>query len=262
MEEIIKKIKENAQSRLAENRLDKQEILLYLEHRVFNEGEELDIIQDKIAFERQTYVVFMDEAPGMNWGHPCRYLLYDSESGELIKEIEAEFPYFLNEKRPKSLELFRTCRTIEGFRRKKPMKIPLDPARLSAWRKFTKLPIFAREGTRYAIFYSGSSNCRHVNDMEFLYRTLIDIYGYDPENIYVCNYDGTLNWNEEIWEPAAPCNYPVDNTPFRIQINEEGNRTGFQNAVSDLATRIRSGDCLFIHTNNTVDGIPAKMKVS
>ncbi len=250
MEKIINKIKENAQVRLAENRLDKQEILLYLEHRVFKKGEELDIIQDKIHFERETYIVFMDEAPGMNWGHPCRYLLYDTESGELVNEIEAEFPYFLNEKRPRSLELFKTCRTIEGFRRKKPMKIALEPAKLSAWRKFTELPIFAREGTRYAIFYSGSSNCRHVNDMEFLYRTLIDIYGYDPDNIYVCNYDGTLNWNEEIWEPAAPCNYPVDNTPFRMLINEEGNRTGFQNAIADLATRIRSEDCLLIHTNN------------
>ena len=205
---------------------------------------------DKIEFERPTYVVFVDEAPGMNWSHTCHYLLYDADKGEFLKRIDAEFPYFM-EKNPKTLELFQTCRTVEGYKRKKQIKVPLEPAKLSTWRKFGKLPFhFSKKGRRYAIFYSGHSNCRHVNDMEFLYRTLIDVYGYDPNDIYVLNYDGTLNWNPESWEPSAPCNYPVDGTPFRMSVNGQGNRTGFQNVINDLADRIGPHDCLLIHTNN------------
>ena len=255
MNTIIRKIKDETLKRLAKNRMDKRETLLYVDHKVFNQEDKLDIILDKISFERPTYLVFVDEAPGMNWAHPCHYLLYDAKNGELLKQVNAEFPYFMEQRAPKTLEVFKTCRTIEGYRKKKSIRVPLEPAKLSAWRKFAKLPlIFPGQGHRYAIFYSGHSNCRHVNDMEFLYRTLIDVYGYDPNDIYVLNYDGTLNWNPASWgtftEPAAPCNFPVDNTPFRIQINAQGNRAGFQNVINNIAGRIKSNDCLFIHTNN------------
>jgi len=250
MDEIIKKIKEHAKATLVENKTDRRENLIYIDHKIFKRGDKLDLVNNTISFEQRSYVVFIDEAPGMNWAHACHYLLYDAEKGEFIKRVDAEFPYFM-EKRPKTLELFHTSRTITNFKRKKKIKVPLNPGELSTWRFLSKFPLhFTRKGRRYAIFYSGHSNCRHVNDMEFLYRTLIDVYGFNSEDIYVVNYDGTLNWNPESWEPAAPCNYPVDGTPFRLQVNDEGNRTGFQNVISDLASRMGSADCLFIHTNN------------
>jgi len=251
MNEIIDRIKEDTKKRLIENKTDKYENLLYIDHKVFDKDDKLDVVLDKIEFDRPTYIVFVDEAPGMNWSHACHYLLYDADKGGFLKRIDAEFPYFM-EKQPKTLELFQTCRTTEGYKRKKQIRVPLEPAKLSTWRKFGKLPFhFSKKGRRYAIFYSGHSNCRHVNDMEFLYRTLIDVYGYDPNDIYVVNYDGTLNWNVAgDWEPAAPCNYPVDGTPFRMSVNGQGNRTGFQNVINDLADRIGPHDCLLIHTNN------------
>jgi hypothetical protein len=251
MEDIIRRIKEDVEKKLVRSKAEKRETLLYIDHEVFEQGKKLNIVLSEIEFDRPTYLVFVDEAPGMNWAHPCHYLLYDAENGKFLKRIDAEFPYFL-QSTPKTLELFRTCRTVEEFRRKKPIRMPLEPGKLSAWSKFAKLPLaIPCAGRRFAILFSGSSNCRHVNDMEFLYRTLIDVYGYHPDNIYVLNYDGTINWNPAgTWEPTAPCNYPVDGTPFRMHINGQGNRTGFQNVISDLSSRIGSGDCLFIHTNN------------
>ena len=55
-----------------------------------------------------------------------------------------------------------------------------------AMRKFDFRMAFAM-----LILYSGMSNMRHLNDLEFCYRMLIDRYAFDPKNIYVLNYDGT-----------------------------------------------------------------------
>jgi hypothetical protein len=251
MSEVIERIKADAQSRLVENRAEERENLMYFDHRVFEAGESLDLGVDKLEFERPTHIVFVDEAPGMNWAHPCHYLLYQADSGEFMERVDAKFPYYLSEGRPRTLEMFQSSRTIEEYQRKKEMRVALEPGKLSAWLEFEELPLaYLGKGDRYAVFYSGGSNCRHVNDMEFLYRTLIDVYGYDPGNIYVANYDGTLNWNPESWEPSAPCNYPVDGTPFRMPVHEQGNRAGFQNIMSTLAGRMGGNDCLLVHTNN------------
>lgn len=82
--------------------------------------------------------------------------------------------------------------------------------------------------------------------MEFLYRTLVDLYGFLPANIYVLNYDGTLDYGG--WPPVG--NWPGDNSAYRMPVNDAGTEAAFNTIVDDLKTRIRKGDMLFIHTNN------------
>lgn len=163
-------------------------------------------------------------------------------------------PYFMYT-RPDSLEVFQTCRGAEDWAKVKPAPERIDLARISMWLDFAPLPHEFLEARRYAIFYSGSSNCRHVNDMEFLYRTLIDVYGFEAEDIYVLNRDGTLSWSPHTYsngftEPSPPCDYPVDNSAFRLQVSGAANRAGFQDVIEELTDRIEPFDVLFIHTNN------------
>jgi hypothetical protein len=111
-----------------------------------------------------------------------------------------------------------------------------------------RCPRLIPEGNRYAILYSGLTQARHLNDMEFAYRTLIDVYGFSAENVYVLNYDGTL----KVWDITLG-NWPGNNTPYTIQVTGQGTRAAFQSVFSDLSSKIQSDDLLFIHTNNHGD---------
>jgi hypothetical protein len=250
MPEHFDKIKKDAEKRaLSMNRVD-EEFLLYLDRKTFKKGSKLDIVSKEIEFDQPAHIVFVDEAPMMNFAHPCHYLLYNADTGKFIRKVEAEFPHFLFEK-PKTVELFRTCRSIEALSRKKRMRVPLDPGKLSAYRKLAPFPLkFKVIGRRYAILFSGASNGRHVNDMEFLYRTLIDVYGYDAGDIYVLNYNGALDYNKMSWETAPADGFGPDGSAWRMPVNGEGNRTDFQTVIATLAARIKWCDCLLIHANN------------
>jgi hypothetical protein len=123
-----------------------------------------------------------------------------------------------------------------------------NPNLFHVYRPFWRCPLIISPGTRYAILFSGMSNKRHLNDMEFLYRTLIDVYAFDPANIYALNYDGTLNTQD-----GVQMNWPGDGTAYRINITGEGNHAGFEAAIDDLKSRMHALDTLLIHCNNHGD---------
>src|SRR5262249_32696622 len=111
-----------------------------------------------------------------------------------------------------------------------------------------RCPIIIPDGNRYAILYSGMSNMRHLNDLEFCYRMLVDRYGFNKKNIYVLNYDGTLNTQD-----GAPGTWPGDGTAYRIKVTGQGNRSAFQSAFGSLKNKLKAHDLVFIHTNNHGD---------
>jgi len=259
MANIKEKIVNDVMGRYFKKRGDHADPAMYFDNQVMEKGTKLNVIDQKISVEKPSHYVFIDEQPGMNWAHACQHLLYDVKDGKLISEIDGKFPPFLHENPPDSLESLRVPRIATLYRYKRRNRIPLDPAKLTGYKKISPLPFnWCLQGHRYVIMFSGSSNCRHVNDFEFLYRTLLDVYGFDPGDIYICNHDGNINWNISCWdafcEPAQdlahPIDYPVDGTPFRMVVNEPGTRTGFQNVISQLAARINQCDCLYIFTNN------------
>jgi hypothetical protein len=97
------------------------------------------------------------------------------------------------------------------------------------------------------------SNKRHLNDMEFLYRTLVDVYAFDPANIWSLSYDGTLNTQD-----GVQTHWPGDGTAYRINVTGSGNRAAFEAVVDNLKTKMRARDTLLIHCNNhgDYDGTP------
>lgn len=250
MEEIFEEIKRDAETRVLSNNDSNQDFLLYLDRKVMQKGESVDIVTEQIKFERPSYLVFVDDEPGKNFGHRCHFLLYEADTGKFMRKIPAKFPHFMQSKSD-TLELIRGSETTDRFSRKKKLRIALEPGKLSAYLKIAPFPLkFSVRGRRYAILFSGSSNGRHVNDLEFLYRTLIDVYGYDANDIYVLNYDGTINYNKLSWETSPAAGFAPDGSPWRMVVNGQGNRAGFQSVINDLKLRIRPWDCLLIHTNN------------
>jgi hypothetical protein len=233
----FERIQEHALAKLSHSR--RETTNLYIDRRVIPEGDEIGPRQFKVVARQPTVLVFADDVPQANFGHDCRYLLYDAYSGKLAHEVAAQLPPF-GKKPPETLEPFH-----------QPFQFLPNPVTFPV-RPILHCPILW-ERERYAILWSGMSNKRHLNDMEFLYRTLIDRYGFDPRNIYALSYDGTHDTQD-----GVQTSWPGDNTAYRIAITGSGDRAGFEAAIDELKGRIVSDDLLLIHTNNHggYDGTP------
>ncbi len=217
---------------------------LSLYEEALNAGEVIRAFSQEVTLPRDTAVVLADLAPQCNWAHACQWRLYDADTGKLYQIVAASFPPPQMWRSPQRVEAFHTpVQPIATARR--------GPRTISAARA-PRLNVLANHpGQRYAILFSGESNNRHVNDFEFLYRTLVDVYAFAPANIHVLNHDGTLNYNGD---PHPVGNWPGDpaatNTAYRMVVNGQGTRAAFQATLATLATQIRPADLLFIHTNN------------
>ncbi len=208
---------------------------LYIDQRVYDAGELIGPHFQQAAVTQPSILVFADDEPLANFAHPCRYMLYDAQTGDFQREIAARFPPYTH-KPPETLEPFHESVRFES------------PAQKFRVRPIRRCPVILPEGNRYAILYAGMSNMRHLNDLEFCYRMLIDRYAFHPHNIFVYSYDGTLNTQDG---PAGT--WPGDGTPYRIHVNGAGNRAGLESAFGVLKSKLREEDLLFIHTNNHGD---------
>lgn len=215
---------------------------LHLDELAYKKGEHIGPEFQKIVAPADAILVFADDDPRANFGHACRYLLYDAEKGHFLREAPARFPPIADVRKPRKLTTFH-----------EPVQFHAAPNLFHyPWPRW-RCPIIFPEGARYALLYSGMSNKRHLNDMEFLYRTLVDLYGFDPKNIYALSYDGTLNTQD-----GVQVNWPGDGAAYRIKITGHGNQAAFEAAVDDLKTKLKALDTLVIHCNNhgDYDGTP------
>jgi hypothetical protein len=239
-DQLLHRIRTHAFSRLPFNK--RETTNLHLDEHVYKEGEKIGPEFQKIVATRPSILVFADHDPRANFGHDCSYLLYDAKSGDFHREFPARFPPIADVTKPKTLRPFH-----------EPVAFVDTPIRFRWYPPIWRCPVILTEGTRYALLYSGMSNKRHLNDMEFLYRTLIDVYAFDPAHIYSLSYDGTLNTQD-----GVQTHWPGDGTPYRINITGQGNRAAFEAAVDTLKAKMHGLDTLLIHCNNhgDYDGAP------
>jgi hypothetical protein len=235
---VIEKIQMDAFQRMSW--VNSKATNLYIEERPIKAGGKVNAYQDEISIDQDTIMVFADEAPIYNWAHPCRYLLYNSEDGQLYDEVNANFPPYLT----------KTSETFKAFH--EPVRVITEIATRGEYvtwaSKFGELlRRYDERGKRYAVLFSGASNNRHLNDLEFLYRTLIDVYEFSPNNIHVLNYDGTINYSGY---PQPTTSWPGDNTAYQTPVNGPGTKQEFENVLDNLKNVLDRHDLLLIHTNN------------
>jgi hypothetical protein len=231
-DDIFRTVQELAVRRLAAPRV--RSTNLHLLRRLVKANTRLLAHRQEIPVPRDTVVVFADDAPLCNWGHPCRYLLHDAHDGTLYQEVKAEFPPDLHAPDPEFVIFHRPV---------------LFPRERILWpvRRRLHCPIIMPAGRRYAVLFSGASNNRHTNDLEFLYRTLRDDYHFSDDDIYCLNYDGTINYSGG---PKPVGNWPGDNTPYRMPVKAKGTKADLESVLDDLKGRLKADDLLIIHTNN------------
>ncbi len=188
-----------------------------------------------IQIKQPTAVVFVDDDPMANWSHDCRYLLHDADSGKLYQEVKAGFPPFLVDPPP----------TFKAFH----MPVVAHNPQRKIWRPEVEIsfPWKIPKGKRYAILFSGASNNRHTNDLEFLYRQLVNQFYFDANNITVLNYDGTINYSGY---PKPVAHWPGDGTAYTMPVHNAGTRQALEDAIDALKPKLKQDDLLLIHTNN------------
>lgn len=231
--QVINSIREGAVRRLSWSAA--RTTNLHIDTRALKRGTPIMAYKQRIPLERDTIMVFADDAPRYNWAHACRYLLHDAKTGEMYREVRAQFPPYMGNDVPRTYEVFH------------------QPVRIAdAGLYYPILPIFRcpirwPKGRRYAVLFAGASNNRHTNDLEFLYRTLRDIYGFAAGDIYVLNYDGTINYNGG---PKPVANWPGDSTAYRMPVNGKGTKADLDSVLNTLKGKLKTDDLLLIHTNN------------
>jgi hypothetical protein len=231
---ILRAIQDGAFRRLSANR--RATTNLYVLEDIQPAQSEIKAGHQKIPIKQPTAVVFVDDEPMANWSHDCRYLLHDANSGKLYREVKAGFPpYLVNP--PETFKAFHT-----------PV-IAYNPLR-KLWALDLEVAFFPwriRKGNRYAILFSGASNNRHTNDLEFLYRQLVDRFYFNEDNITVLNYDGTINYSGG---PKPVTSWPGNGTAYTMPVHGAGTKQALEDAIDALKSKLKQDDLLLIHTNN------------
>jgi hypothetical protein len=231
---IIELVKESAVRR--ENQSGHRSNL-FVQERIFRAGARIPLGGKYVTASWPTIMVFADDDPLAHWGHPCRYLLYDARNSKLFAEIHRHSPPYLGRE--------RASQSFRGFHitvaAPPQTRYPVECRRALRW-------LTPSTGTRYALLFSGRQEAFDnfpQNDLEFLYRTLVHVYGFSSGNIQVLYFDGVL--------PASP--YPgPGGSPREMVVTDSGTKSNFLNALVALQTTVTVNDTLLIHTTGHGSG--------
>lgn len=217
---------------------------LYLDRKLVRAGARLGPKPESYEVDRDSWLCFADHHPRTAFAHNCSYYLHDARSGELYRRIAAQFPPHPDK------DIHQLQRFHEPVKPTNRLPLPRRP-----WPGF-ELPMQSAlsgsaGGKRYAILLAGQCDRFHVNDLELSYRTLLDIFGFDPANIFVLLHNGTKMGapfleDDGVTPRLWPGKWPDNKKGFRIQLNGSGTREAFQSHLGEL--HLASNDLLFIHT--------------
>ena len=118
------------------------------------------------------------------------------------------------------------------------------------------------EATPYAVLINGghntsSNNIAFWNDLSAIYTTLVNNYGYQDENIYVLNSDGTNTNNDRNtvinpWADRSDWTYSYSNSPLDLDndgdndIHYAATYSALSTVFSTLASTMTPNDGLFV----------------
>jgi hypothetical protein len=207
--------------------------------RALPRGHVLRLVDREIEVPHDAIVVFEDQMPGANFGHPCRYLFHSPKDGRLISTALAEFPPEVSDRalRPdyfhEPLKLSATLPEVYGR---------VD------WAKLHHFP-WLKDDNRFALLWTSQiSNRRHVEDIEFAYRILRHKFGFPAANIYVLCYDGTIGSTD--FSGADMATWVGDGTAYQMQITHSATKANLQTTLDAISARMNDDSLLFVHTNN------------
>lgn len=216
---------------------------LYMSRTIRVQGETLGPEVQGITLDDASALVFVDQVPSANFGHACQYLLYEPEMGRFRRAVRARFPPYARDI-PRDFELVHQ----HAYRQSE----PLCEQGMQRVESLSIAPA-AAYSNRYAILFSGLPYLRHVNELELCYRTLIQTYEFDPANIFVLLFNGTLRTVRgpvpPLW-PGTP-----GGSPYQLEgkVNDAGTLTALAELFAPGTLPLQPNDLLFIHMTGDGD---------
>ncbi|MEO8804800.1 MAG: C13 family peptidase [Burkholderiaceae bacterium] len=206
---------------------------------LLRKGETLKLVDRKIKVPADAVLVFEDQMPGANFGHPCRYLFHSPTDGSLIHTVEANFP---PEVADASLLPSYFHEPLAQLRERPNIYAQYD------WARATHYPWLV-DDNRFALLWTSQiSNRRHVEDTEFAYRILRHKFGFPASKIYVLCYNGTIDSTD--FHGANMATWVGDGTAYQMQITGSATKAHLQSTLTTISNRMNADSLLFVHTNN------------
>jgi peptidase C13-like protein len=247
---VIARLREFAMAGISPAR--QQYTNVYYDPNVLERGDSVGPPYARVTVDRPSVLVFIDDVPIANFGHPCRYVFHDPRTGVPLRHVRTLFP-------PHPLRGLRTLEPLWTPIRRRERRVEPHPAvqrvRMAKRKKKKTAAKTAGGGRRFAILYAGDAEEVHVNDFELSYRMLHDVYGYPDGNIFVLIHDGKRSkegpfydryGNKRMWPPDAK---PQDQENFRIPLHGPGTQDAFRDVLALLNSKnLGPNDTLFIHT--------------
>ncbi|MCX7022443.1 MAG: T9SS type A sorting domain-containing protein [bacterium] len=212
-------------------------------------GGEIEFWHNSITLpDEPGYFVFVDDYPAANWEHAAR-AFFVAEDGRITTWNVSTPPRYIQD----DLVELTDGRIYDGLDHAEyhiPTLEEVQPARAYL---DTIIPQPGdRAGVRYALLMSGgasqgNNHIRYWNDMAFMYWTLINVYGYDENDIFVLMSDG----DDPAVDRSDGTNSPTDLDGDGDQDYEDPcTRTYVFQYLDNLAATVTTNDSLFIFTTD------------
>lgn len=206
--------------------------------RVLPKGTRLRLVEQTITVPDDSVLVFVDEMPGANFAHPCRYRFHSPRDGQLLHEVPAQFPP----------EVADTRLVTELFHAPLQRSVTDRPI-LQEIIKPHPWPWLLDDDNRFALLFTGQiSNRRHVEDLELAWRVLRHQLGFPANHIYVLCYDGKIGAVDATSTQLAK--WVGDNTKYQMKVHDSATKGHLQETLDAIGERMNSKSLLFVHTNN------------
>jgi hypothetical protein len=194
------------------------------------------------------YFVFVDDHPAANWEHAARAFFVHLDGGIEAWDVSTPPKYLQGD-----LVELTDGGIYDGLVHAEyhiPTWEEVEPAREYLDRIIPQPD--ERAGENYAFLLSGgasqgNNHIRYWNDMAYIYWTLINVYSYDEDNIYVLMSDG----DDPSPDRSNGTNSPVDlDGDGDDDYHDPCTRTYVFQYFDDLAALLTSSDSLFIFTTD------------
>lgn len=206
---------------------------------------------DIISLSTDSWVFFVDEAPGENWGHDCRYIFVSVSTGNVTQKRMNMFP-----------------RQLKNWSKRKDTRSESNSVNVTSWggsfqkNGLLRTDLFTNyakrtiptDGEKYAVIISGGINkdnnhVRYWNDCSMTYQILTKIYGYKKKNIFTYMADGVdpeVDMSIGISSPLDLDGDPNHDT----DINGPATKAVIINKLDSLRRIMTEKDHLFIFTTD------------
>jgi len=182
------------------------------------------------------YLVLVDDMALANWEHPCRWV-FVSASGDMRTVGMFTPPTGID----KMLVEFSDL----------PVSTPADGQDILDW--FTPNPRSTNDPAHtYCWIISGgydqgNNHIRYYGDVQFLYLTLTDDYGFTDDHITVCFADGT---NPAVDNSSGGNSNPDFDSDGDTDIDFDATMAGVTSGFNQIAANVGSDDHLYLFTTD------------